>query len=207
MSKDTGKNTKAVEASKPTETVDTATGEIVSSEPAKKSVTKYKVMNGVEYLNKLTAKSVMGDDFMETRPDKEEDLYTLIGLVQKAELNTKSQFGDSYKLKGSFKAIRAHDKKEFTSGALYLPHALEDIVVGQIQTAQSNGEDDVQFVVVIGRKPSKKGSVGYEYTYKPVLQVVQYDPLEALETAAKQALLLAAPQGTFTPAQLESFKK
>jgi hypothetical protein len=183
--------------------VNTETGETAAPVSGKKQ-REYKTMNGVEYINKITAKSVMGDKFMETKPEVQEDMFRLIGLVQKAELNTKSQYGDSFKFKGTFKAVRLHDGVEFTSGSLYLPHALEDIVASQIQSAQSEGDEDVQFVVDIGRKPSKKGQTGYEYTFKPVLQVVQYDPLQALENAAKSAGLPVLPN--YTKEQLASFK-
>lgn len=194
------------------ESVDKTTGEVANATAPDTGTTgakrtrQYKSMNGVEYLNKITALSVMGEDYMKTKPEAQEDMFTLIGLVQKAELNSKSQYGDSFKFKGSFKAVRATDKVQFTSGALYLPRALEDIMAAQIQSAQGEDEDDVQFVVIIGRKPSKKGSMGYEYTFKPVLQVVQYDPLEALEQAANSALQLSGPQDEFTKGQLKDMK-
>lgn len=177
--------------------VDETTGETSAPSEPKANAKKqreYRAADGAEYLPKVSAKSVMGDEFMKSKPLVQEDLFRVIGLVRRAEVSS-SQYGDSFRFKGSFKVVRVHDGARYHSTQFFAPRALEGLIAEQIESAQENDDGDVQFVVIIGRKPSAKGGAGYEYTFKPVLEVVQHDPLQALEDAANAAMpLLAAPK-------------
>jgi hypothetical protein len=140
-----------------------------------------------ELVKKISLKVVNdGEDIK--APDAPVDFFTVIGVVQGFKV-VSSQYGDSIGFLGNFEAIRATDGKRFMSGTLYLPSMLSDILHAAVRSAQADDADaTVKVAGVVGLKPSKKAAVGYEYTFRPLIDVVPVDALADLRAVVAGAL-------------------
>lgn len=135
----------------------------------------------MQILNKITIKGVCGK--LENYPNMEEgvDLIQVIGNVRDKE-EIKTQYGESWKLKGEFKAINLTTKEDFFSAACFLPSLAEQLIVNQLELVEGGA---VQFAFVIGIR-SAKNAVGYEYTVKPLIAPAENNALTLIEKQIKQ---------------------
>lgn len=142
---------------------------------------------GPELVKKISLKTVNdGEDI--PAPESAIDFFTILGIVQGTKI-AKSTYGDSVGFKGTFEAIRSRDGKRFISGTLYLPTMLSDLLYASVAGAQKDDADaTVKVAGVIGLKPSKKAAVGYEYTFRPLIEVVPVDALADLRATVAGAL-------------------
>lgn len=131
----------------------------------------------MQLLNKITIKAIVGDlenSVTDTKPNL--NIAQIIGVVRDKEL-IKGQYGDSYKLKGEFKAINLVTKEQFYSANCFLPGLANDLVINQLQDV---GDNSVQFAFIIGIKYAKN-KVGYEYTVQPLIKPSENNALTLIE--------------------------
>lgn len=137
----------------------------------------------MEILNKITVKSVCGN-ISETAKamqfDEQRDLCMVIGVVKSSEV-VKSQYGESHRLIGEFKAVNLATQEQFFSGSCFLPAIAESLVIGQMDNTIENA---LQIAFKIGIKKAEN-KVGYEYTVKPLIKPAENNPLSSLESKIK----------------------
>lgn len=102
-------------------------------------------------------------------------LMRVIGQCTGFEVKT-SQYGDSLKFSGSFKAINLETGEVYHSGACFLPTVLESQLGGVLDSVDSG----VEFAVDIAAVPAEN-SFGYEYRVKTLLEVQEAPVLAAIE--------------------------
>ena len=148
---------------------------------------------GPELVKKISLK-VVNDGEDVKAPESPIDFFTIIGIVQGFKI-VSSQYGDSVGFQGNFEAIRTRDGKRFISGTLYLPTMLSDLLHASVRSAQADDADaTVKVAGVVGLKPSKKAAVGYEYTFRPLIEVVPVDALADLRASIAGALPAPSPE-------------
>lgn len=125
----------------------------------------------------------------------------IIGLCRGQEV-IKTTFGDSLKFKGEFRGWGA-DGEESMAPVAYLPSPFDELLSQQINDLQ--GDDGKKAVTVeFGLDVfaiADKGTVGYKFIVKPLIEAAASDPLAALtKSFAPMALpnpeaakVLAAP--------------
>ncbi len=149
----------------------------------------------MQLLNKITIKAVCGD--LENAVTQEKptlNICQVIGVVKDKEKIT-GQYGDSYKLKGEFKAVNLITKEQFYSANCFLPGLANDLVVNQID---STGDNAVQFAFVIGIKFAKN-KVGYEYSVQPLIKPAENNALNLIENQIKTS----NPDGITSPEDIQ----
>jgi hypothetical protein len=135
----------------------------------------------MELVSKITIKGLCGSVAKALQGKPVGDHITLlkvIGIANGAG-TTPTQFGDSVFLKGQFKAVNLTTKDEQGSGKLYLPDSATNMIAGQF----TDEVKSVQFALEIGAKVVEKrdGTLGYEYTIKPLLAAEPNNPIALLE--------------------------
>lgn len=147
----------------------------------------------MQLLNKITVKTVCGDlenAVTEVKPVL--DIIQVIGIVKDKEKIT-TNLGDSWKLKGEFKAINLVTKEAFYSANCFLPGLASDLVVNQLS---NEGDNAVQFAFIIGIKYAKN-KVGYEYSVKPLIKPAENNALNLIEQQISNN-----PGGVTDPSQI-----
>ncbi len=149
----------------------------------------------MQLLNKITVKAVCGDlEDAVTAERPSLDIMQVIGVVKDKEKIT-GQYGDSYKLKGEFKAVNMVTKEPFYSANCFLPGLANDLVVNQMDGTSDNA---IQFAFVIGIKYAKN-KVGYEYSVKPLIQPAENNALNLIENQIKSN----NPNGITSPEDIQ----
>lgn len=104
----------------------------------------------------------------------------IIGLCRGQEV-IKTTFGDSLKFKGEFRGWGA-DGEESMAPVAYLPSPFDELLSQQINDLQ--GDDGKKAVTVeFGLDVfaiADKGTVGYKFIVKPLIEAAASDPLAAL---------------------------
>lgn len=137
-------------------------------------------------LKKISVKGVFGDFVPVT---KDRILVRIWGRTHEKEL-CNTQFGDSVRFKGVFKAANAETGEIFRAGELFLPGIAESLLSGALDGAGANA---VEFAFDIGVKQDKTVAVGYIYTVKPVVKMEEDQGMMALEEKMGK-LALATPK-------------
>lgn len=146
-------------------------------------------------LNKISVKSVFGAIPVQAVKEDGKDVLRLpaaivvmrvIGQATGYEVK-QSDFGDSLKFKGTFKAWNLDTGEVFNSSACFLPN----IVEGQLG-AVLDEHDAVEFAFDIGVVPAKNAN-GYEYRVKPLVAATEAPVFAALEAKIAPLPQLGAP--------------
>jgi hypothetical protein len=144
-------------------------------------------------VKKITFKSVVGKPDMQIvevpnvdNPDKmdkvaravRKEYMRVYGSVSKiATMST--DYGDSVKFIGDFRAINLETGEQFSGGELFLPTTAE-IFLSNFIKGLGDEFTSVAFAFDVGVKPANT-TVGYEYTVKPLIeQDEEKDPLAAM---------------------------
>lgn len=128
-------------------------------------------------------------------------LFLIAGIVSEAE-GKSTEFGIATRFRGEFVAIRAHDRKEFRSGQMFLPAQPTDMILHGMAVKKPSSKpgedwsDPVQgevykFAFMVGVKKSDS-TIGFEYTLSTLQKPVESNPLS--ELLASQIAALPAPE-------------
>lgn len=98
-----------------------------------------------------------------------------------------SQYGPWHKLVGEFEATNLQTGESFTATLAILPNEIQDVIVGAITSGQTKIATIAVDICVV---PTTKGSMGYTYIGKPLLE--QKSGLLAAVKAEVEQKLLAA---------------
>lgn len=146
-------------------------------------------------LSKISAKGVMGNVIGQKAvitaelAKGEKYGFRIVGLV-KSTFSVVTQFGDSTGFKGTFEAVNIRTGEAFRAGKCFLPTIATDLLESAVD---GMGEDqtELRFGFEIGLIPSDKGSTGYEFTVKPLIDTTENDPVAELR---QQFLQIEAPK-------------
>lgn len=94
-----------------------------------------------------------------------------------------SNFGDWVAFTGDFGAINLESGEAYRGPQVFIPQPAQ----GMLEAALSKSEN-VEFAFEIGVKPSKKGSMGYEYTVRPIKEASDSDAFAALADLSRTDL-------------------
>lgn len=94
-----------------------------------------------------------------------------------------SNFGDWVAFTGDFGAINLESGEAFRGPQVFIPQPAQ----GMLEAALSKS-DNVEFAFEIGVKPSKKGSMGYEYTVRPIKEASDAAAFAALADLSRADL-------------------
>lgn len=108
------------------------------------------------------------------------DLVSMYGMIRGKEMG-QSNFGDFVKFKGEFEGVHLGTGEVYRSSVLILPKTLEEMLSNSVP----DSDGAVQFGVIIGVQPSDKGSTGYAFTMKPMIEPEVSDELAKLRGMAK----------------------
>lgn len=163
-------------------------------------------------VKKISFKSVVGKPDMQIveipntdNPDKmdkvaravRKEYMRVYGSVSKTAIVT-SDYGESTKFIGDFRAINLETGEQFSGGELFLPTTAE-IFLSNFIKGLGDEFTSVAFAFDVGVKPANT-AVGYEYTVKPLIeQDEEKDPLAAMFKSlpplpGKIGALLNAPE-------------
>lgn len=137
-------------------------------------------MSQVNLLKKMSAKTIIGKI---EPPEKQTDLFAIYGVATGTKTGS-STFGDWLAFIGDFEGVHMESGEVNRSPVCFLPEPAQ----GMLEAALLKNENGVEFSFIIGVKPNKTSTTGYEYTVKPVVASKQNDALEKLRTATVQAL-------------------
>lgn len=111
-------------------------------------------------------------------------LMRVIGQATGYAVKT-SQFGDSLKFSGIFKATNLETGEVYRSGACFLPKVFEAALGGVLDSVESGAE----FALDIAAIPAKN-AFGYEYRVRPLLETVETPTLLSIEARIEGVLQL-----------------
>lgn len=137
-------------------------------------------MSQVVLLKKMSAKTLIGKI---DPPEKQVDLFAVYGVATGTKTGS-SNFGDWLAFIGDFEGVDIATGEVSRSPVCFLPEPAQ----GMLEAALLKNENGVEFSFIIGVKPNKTSTTGYEYTVKPVVASKQNDALEKLRGATTQAL-------------------
>jgi len=138
-------------------------------------------------LNKISVKSVFGA--VPVKPGTDEDgkhfvrleapiiLMRVIGQASGYEIKT-SEYGESLKFKGMFKAYNLDTGEIFSSAACFLPSIVEG-QLGEILAKMDGGA--VEFAFDVGAVPAGNAH-GYEYRVQPLIAAAESPVLASIES-------------------------
>lgn len=149
----------------------------------------------MELLSKITVKTV-GAQPKPKSVTEATDLCSVYGILRGYAVG-QSPYGEFLKFKGDIEACNLATGELFKSGNLILPGIISGLMQGAVD---GNPENDVEFGVIVGVKPSEKGNTGYEYTIKPIVEPKEADALVALRSTVRDAMLaLPSPEKSPDP--------
>jgi hypothetical protein len=142
-------------------------------------------------VRKITSKTVMGADFLDSKPTQELLLYTLNGVIRSYEAGT-SDFGQYLKFRGDFKAYNHITETVVRAPACIIPAPMDEILAGQYQTAKAHLIDEETGEIKGGKMPKFNFSIdigympadtptGYEWTVATRQKIQESDDMLALE--------------------------
>lgn len=138
-------------------------------------------------LNRITCKTVNNNKAPRLNRDEDRfEIMTVMGTITQSKVMT-TNYGDSVKLQGTFKAIRKSDNAQFFSNVAYLP----DLIVNRLVPILQDSGNPVMFAydVSIVRADT---AIGYIYECKP-LMAQDYDPFDGIEKAMLEFSGLTPP--------------
>lgn len=137
-------------------------------------------MSDVTPLKKMSPATVMEMPRGEKMPPPlvPTGLCAIYGVVS-GTAPSKTQFdANGVVLIGRFEAVRAKDRKRFTSEKLYLPDQTYQKQLAAAVKPDDNGEvHPVRFGFNIGFSPMPSSPTGYNFTCEPMLDVKEQDAL------------------------------
>ncbi len=141
-------------------------------------------------VRKLSIKIVCGGvDVEQVFKDKSIDLMDVYGVITRSTLVT-SDYGDSVKFGGQFRAVNLATGEMFSSTVLYLPKFLEDELAGAMPEGGT-----AEFAVRIGVEFNKESATKYIYIAKSLVEPKEMDQFKALELKVNSAVkALPAPK-------------
>ena len=138
-------------------------------------------------VNKITMKSVCGAPEMQSVEIVDESgvkktvlrgverLYMRVVGVARGSENITSQYGDSIKFLGDFRAINIQTGEVFNAGNVFLPNIAESYVYNALEAVKhAEGFSGLELAFDIGVKPAST-PMGYEYTVKPLIEPATKD--------------------------------
>lgn len=137
----------------------------------------------MKILSKISPKAVCGELKGRLGDQKDMNVMQVLGIAKTKEVYN-GTFGESWRIKGEFKALNLMTKEEFYAGECFLPGLAESLIAGQMDDASDNA---IQFAFIIGIKAADN-KVGYEFTVEPLIKPAENSALAMIE---KQ--LLPAP--------------
>lgn len=144
-----------------------------------------------QMVRKITSKTVMGKDFLDTPPEADTLLYTLNGVIRSYESGT-SDFGTYLKFRGDFKAYNHITESVIRAPACIIPAPMDEILAGQYQSAKMRVIDEETGEIKGGKLPKFNFSIdvgympadtptGYEWTVATRQKIQESDDMLALE--------------------------
>ena len=138
-------------------------------------------------VSKITMKSVCGAPAMQTVETVGEDgvkktvlrgvekqYMRLVGVARGSE-NITSQYGDSIKFLGDFRAVNLETGEIFNAGQAFLPNIAETYLYNVLENVRHvDGFSGLELAFDIGVKPAST-PMGYEYTVKPLIEPATKD--------------------------------
>lgn len=146
-------------------------------------------MSDVKLVSKLSLKSLKAQPPKASLAEGDAyDIAVIYGIAGKAEA-VQTSFGDSTRFVGDFKGKNIATGEVQRSSKVFLPGIVEEMLANAIEEADGA---NIEFGFIVGVEFSEKGSMGYAYTVKPVMQVKESDALKHLEDSV-EAKLKALP--------------
>lgn len=137
-------------------------------------------MSQISLLKKMSAKTIVGKI---EPPEKQVDLFAIYGVATGTKTGS-SNFGDWLAFTGDFEGIDIATGEVSRSPVCFLPEPGQ----GMLEAALLKNDNGIEFSFIVGVKPNKASTTGYEYTVKPVVASKQNDALEKLRGATTLAL-------------------
>lgn len=122
---------------------------------------------------KITMKEVMGEDirkYWRSLPVTTQtvEVVKVGGLVAKYEPKS-TQYGESIRLQGDFRATNMQSGKQYASNRCYLPDICTDTIVALL-SQRDNPSEAVKFGVVVSLNRDDKSTTGYVYGFRPLIE-------------------------------------
>lgn len=157
-------------------------------------------MSNVTLVSKLSLKALKAQPAKNSiEPGKPRDIAHIYGRTNKCETVT-SNFGDSTRFSGAFEGVNLATGERFKSSRTFLPNIVEDLLAEAVSGLDEGAFLD--FAFVIGVEHSEKGSMGYAYTVRPLVDLKESDELSALrDVSANELRALPAPAAAEAPAK------
>jgi hypothetical protein len=89
-------------------------------------------------------------------------------------------------LLGSFTAINLKTGERFTSGVLFLPDYVADLVAGKLFVTEDGDTPPVEFAFDVGAQFKEGNPTSYEYVAAELLETGENDPLALMEKSLPQ---------------------
>lgn len=105
-----------------------------------------------------------------------------------------SNFGDWLAFTGDFGAINLETGEAYRGPQVFIPQPAQGMLEAALQKAET-----VEFSFEIGLKPSKKGTLGFEYTVRPIKEAADSDAFTALADMSRADLPALGHDGGETP--------
>lgn len=145
---------------------------------------------GATKIRRISTKTVCGTpDIEEIISKKKIELMDIFGIAGRTKIIT-SDFGDSIRFIGQFKAINLKTGEVFESSAMYLPKSLEE----ELSAAMMNAAQ-AEFAIRLSVNFDKSTATKYYYDAVDLIKPQNSDAMKALEArVAEQRKLLGAPK-------------
>lgn len=134
-------------------------------------------------LKKLSVATVYGEIAKDSEVVVESLPIMRVFGIASGIVTGQSSFGDWLAFSGDFGGINLITGEAFRAPKAFIPQPAQ----GLLEAALTKS-DNVEFAFEIGVKPSKKGSMGYEYTVRPIKEATDSDAFAALADMARADL-------------------
>ena len=153
-----------------------------------------------EIVSKITTKTfgkINIDDIAKLKNGEASKLLTVLGKVTSYRVSS-TALGEYIRFSGRFEAENVLNGQKVYSGTMILPKIAQDLLYGQLDSVPEGV--GIEFAFAVGYRRDDASAVKYVYTFEPLLEMAQDDPLLTLSARIKekQAALAAPKQKTLT---------
>lgn len=164
-------------------------------------------MSNAKIVSKLSLKALNAQPGKNSVKEGEAyDIAHLYGRTNKCE-TISTNYGDSTRFSGAFEGVNLKTQERAKSSRVFMPSVVEDLLAEAVAGLDEGALLD--FAFVIGVEYSEKGSMGYAYTVRPLIELKESDELSVLRGVSDAELkaLPAPKQDDATPAKTKGAKK
>lgn len=141
-------------------------------------------------LRKISPKTVFGEiNFERLVKEKSIDIMDVYGVITRTSI-VSSDYGDSVKFGGQFRAMNLETGELFRSSVLYLPKFMQDEIAGSMVEGST-----AEFAVRMRAEYNKESATKYIYMADTLVEAQEMDQFKALESKVNSAVkALPKPQ-------------